>query len=257
MISAFLDWLTAGHLSPNTVRNRRYLVSAFASRHPLATAMTEDVQAHLASRRSASSMSSHLAALRSFYRWANASGRLDRDPTALVRSIRVPVRDMEPVPKDVLDRALRQADERTRFMLLLGARAGLRREEIATFHTGCIGRDYITVIGKGSKQRRIPTHPDLLPYLDELQRWPGWAFPSSRMPGCHVTAETIQKRVSAALGAPWTTHSLRRRFATSAYRATGDIVAVSHLLGHSDTAVTARYVRADDDAMRRAVLAVA
>jgi integrase len=202
-------------------------------------------------------MSSHLAALRSFYRWATASGRLDHDPTLLVRSIRVPTRDMEPVPKVILDRALLLSDNRTRFALLLGSRAGLRREEIATLSDQCVSRGHLVIVGKGSKQRRIPIHPDLRPYLDELTAHPGWAFPSSRLPGCHVTPETIQKRVTAALGEPWTTHSLRRYFALACYDATRDIRAVQALLGHTSPATTARYVRADEDSMRAAVLAVA
>ena len=258
LITAFLDWMAAGQLSPNTVRNRKYLLHAFAARYGLTTATPDDVQAHLAGLRSAASMSSHLAALRTFYRWGIASGRLDDDPTVLVHRIRVPHRDKEPVPKVVLDRALAlHADEETRFALLLGARAGLRREEIATFSDRCIMGEYLVIIGKGNKQRRIYAHPELRPYLDDLQRSPGWAFPSSRMPGCHVTPETIQRRVTAALGEPWTTHSLRRRFAYDAYRATRDLRAVQELLGHADPATTAIYCRADEDTMRAAVLAVA
>lgn len=257
LVLDWLTWLEAGNLSPNTLRNRRYLLGTFIRAYRLAGADTEDIQAHLAGLRSASSKSSHLAALRSFYRWAIAAGRLDHDPTALVRSIRVPSKDMLPVPKVLLDRALLLTDERTRFMLLLGARAGLRREEIATLHSRCIGVDHLTILGKGSKTRRIYIHPDLRPYLDRLAAEGGWAFPSHVYPGKHVTPETVQRAVTAALGEPWTTHSLRRYAATSWYAASKDIRAVQALLGHTSPATTAKYVHADDDAMAAAILRAA
>lgn len=63
---------------------------------------------------------------------------------------------------------------------------------------------------------------------------------------------------SAALGPPWTTHDLRRMFTTRAYDQGGrDLRAVQELLGHSDPTTTTKYVRPNDRAMRRAVLAVA
>ena len=40
--------------------------------------------------------------------------------------------------------------------------------------------------------------------------------------------------------APWTLHTLRHRFATRAYEATGDLVTVSRLLGHASVATTQR-----------------
>lgn len=63
--------------------------------------------------------------------------------------------------------------------------------------------------------------------------------------------------IEAALGDGWTTHSLRHRFATQAYRATRDIRAVQQLLGHSSPTTTARYVLVDEDSLAAAVLAVA
>ena len=93
--------------------------------------------------------------------------------------------------------------------------------------------------------------------MDELRRRPGWAFPSNVKPGEHVTPETIQRAVSAALGEPWSTHDLRRWAATQWYNATRDLRTVQELLGHSDPATTVKYVRPNTDAMRRAVLSVA
>ncbi len=48
-------------------------------------------------------------------------------------------------------------------------------------------------------------------------------------------------------------HKLRHRFATRAFDATRDLVAVQELLGHSDVGTTRRYVEANRDRMAAAV----
>ena len=100
-------------------------------------------------------------------------------------------------------------------------------------------------------------HPALREPCDELRAHPGWAFPSHVLPGRHVTPETIQRLVTKALGEPWRTHDLRKFAATSWYNATLDLRTVQALLGHADPATTVKYVNLNEDAMRRAVLAVA
>ena len=59
---------------------------------------------------------------------------------------------------------------------------------------------------------------------------------------------TITKKVSAALPAGWTCHTLRHAFATEVYRESGrDLLLTQELLGHATPAVTRRYVLVDDD----------
>ena len=48
-------------------------------------------------------------------------------------------------------------------------------------------------------------------------------------------------------------HALRHAFATTCYRATGDILAVSRLLGHSSVATTMRYIQQREGAMAQAL----
>ncbi|MBA2774731.1 MAG: site-specific integrase [Nocardioidaceae bacterium] len=50
------------------------------------------------------------------------------------------------------------------------------------------------------------------------------------------------------LGAGWSGHKLRHRFATTAYAAERDLLAVQQLLGHSRPEVTARYTALPGDA---------
>ena len=68
----------------------------------------------------------------------------------------------------------------------------------------------------------------------------GWMLPG-QING-HLSARRVGELAAEALPAPWTLHTLRHRFATRAYDATGDLVTVSRLLGHASVATTQRYV---------------
>lgn len=254
LIEGWLAWLASGSTAPSTLRQRGYTIRAFAREHHLVTATPEDVQDYLGRPiRGPQARKSTLATLRSFYSWATVRDLVPADPTRFSRSISVPAGVPKPCPESVLGRALARADDQTRLMLYLGAYAGLRRNEIATLHARHVTDDGLVITGKGGKTRRVPIHPLLATRLD-LE---GWAFPSPINKGRHVSPDYVASRVEAALGDGWTTHSLRHRFATQAYRATRDIRAVQQLLGHSSPTTTARYVLVDEDSLAAAVLAVA
>ena len=259
LITGWLAWLESGNLSPNTIRLRRHAITRFAKDRDLLAVTTDEIVAYLAAQPGGDwSRAGHLAAIRSLYAYLHGTGVMDHNPALMVRSVKCHERSRPALPSGVLDRAILLAtDDLTRNALLLGSRAGLRRAEIAAFHSSNLNGDCMTIVGKGGKERTIPLHPDLEPLAASLRARPGWAFPSHVKPGEHVTPETIQRAVSAALGAPFSTHDLRRWFATRAYDATHDLRAVQELLGHSDPSTTSRYVRPNMDAMRRAVLAAA
>lgn len=253
LITEWLDWLASGTTAASTIRQRRYIMRAFAREHDLLTATPDDVQSYLSNpTRGPNGRKSVLASLRSFYKWAVARGHLKQDPTRLARTIRVPQGIPKPVPEAVLARALARADPQTRLMLILGAYAGLRRSEIAAVHHDDITDHGLIVTGKGGRTRRVPIHPRLAVELG----FQGWAFPSPVRPGCHVGPSYVADHVEKVLEG-YTCHSLRHRFATCAYRATRDIRAVQELLGHSSPTTTAKYVLIDEDAKEAAVLAVA
>lgn len=252
LITSYLAWLGV-NAGPATIRARHYQLTAFAREHDLAYVTVEDVTAWLArDSRGPAARKSFLSALRGFYKWAVAADHLDHNPTLLAHSVKVPEGVPKPVPEDVLGRALARADEETRLMLMLGAYAGLRRAEIASLHSDNVTHVGLVVTGKGRKTRRIPIHPNLAPLLT----FDGFAFPSPLRRRDHVSVDYVADKVEAVLEG-WTTHSLRHRFATQAYRATKDIRAVQQLLGHASPTTTARYVLLDEDTLAAVVQAVA
>lgn len=254
-INAWIDYLRGLDRAPDTIRIRRGTLVAFASDYALAEVAMSDVVAWIAARPGGPARrQGHLAGLRGFYRWAVATGRLDHDPTTLIPGYHVPRPAKMPAPEHILAAGLSAAGDLTRRALLLGAYQGLRRAEIAAVHSDDVTDGWLTVLGKGQRRRRIPIHPLL---RDDLAALDGWAFPSPRCPGEHVSPGTIARWITEALGDGWTPHSLRRRLGTRSYRASRDIRAVQQILGHASVATTQLYVYADEDSLIAALGAVA
>lgn len=162
-----------------------------------------------------------------------------------------------PIPEDRLRDGLRAAEGRTWLILRLAAEAGLRRGEIAQVHASDLSLDVLgwslLVHGKGERERVVPLSKDLASAV-RLRCAGGWMLPGAI--GGHLSARRVGELAGEVLPAPWTLHTLRHRFATRAHDASGDLVAVSRLLGHASVATTQRYV-ATDAARLRAVAAAA
>lgn len=252
------EWLAAGGASPGTVRLRSHYVAEFGRLHADPWAVTgDDVVAYLVrSDWAPETRKSAGTSLRSFYRWAVATGRTELDPTATVPKVHVPAGVPRPAPEVVLLDALARANREDRLILLLGAYAGLRRSEIAGLRCSDVDGQAIRVSGKGGRVRLVPLHPIL---QDEFPCDHGdtWVFPSPVRQGEHVCPDYVADRAQRLLGDGWTTHTLRHRFATQAYRGSRDLRAVQTLLGHSKPETTARYVAVVQDDLTAAVAAIA
>lgn len=258
-LTTWQTWLQAANLSPQTIRLRAYQMSRFARSHPDLLGVGVDSLVEWLGRPqwSTDTKRSQRAALRSFYGWAHATGLIETDPSRLLPKIQPAKHQPRPAPEDVIESGLASADERTRLMIILGAREGMRRGEIAKVHSDDLIRDLtgwsLVVHGKGRKERIIPLADDVATML--LARPAGWAFPGG-VDG-HLSDDRVGVLLSRALPGHWTAHPLRHRFGTVVYRRTGDIRAVQELLGHESLATTQQYVGIDEDTLRAAVLAAA
>lgn len=191
-----------------------------------------------------------------FYRWAHGRGYVLEDPAAGLPSVRVPVALARPTPEHLVARLARD-DDRVGYMAMLAAYAGARCAEIARLEPcrDLVG-DELTIHGKGGRVRAVPVvHPPLLARLRRDVMRGGYAFPNGL--GGHLSPGHVSRLLSDALPDGWTGHTLRHRFATTAYRGTRDLLAVSELLGHARVDTTQRYVRLPDDALRAAVASAA
>lgn len=246
------DYLSAIRLShrPATVRLRSYQLRHFA-RHihprPLLKATRADVVAWMARTPAPETRSSSRSALASFYDWCVLEGHLEVSPVVRVPLVRRRPGVPRPAPDSVVDAGLASLDARTRLMVLIGVKSGLRVGEIARLHTSDFHDIGMRVHGKGGRERLVPVHPVLLAEVARLPR--GYLFPSPHPAHRHLTPGHVSKLMSAALGQGWTAHNLRHRLASRGYSATLDLVAVQQVLGHSSPTTTMTYVACPTPAM--------
>lgn len=186
-----------------------------------------------------------------------------RDPNsspgdALV-GIRRHVPPPRPTPEDVLRTAVRDAPPRTRLILRLAAELGLRRSEISALHQRDLAEDndgwWLTIDGKGGRTRLLPVTGNL---ADAIRAGgPTFVFPG--LIDGHLSAQWISTLTRRVLPAGWSLHTLRHRFATTAYRQGGrDIISVLTALGHTSIQTTRRYTAgAPPDSIRTTTEAAA
>lgn len=258
-INEFTAWLRAGGQAQGTLRLRRWGLNNLAvatSPHGPWEITTAQLQEWIGNPDwSPNTRKSARATVCRFFQWAQATRRRQDNPAALLLSIRIPPARPRPTPTSVVCAALERADtDQDRLMLLLASFGGLRRSEIAALHADDVRSGFLYIVGKGGRERSLPIHPVLEPFLNRLQERGGWAFPG-RFKG-HCCPDFIGKRLSHLLGPGWTGHSLRHYFATSAYDSTRDLRAVQELLGHASVATTQIYVGIDPASLVKAVCGI-
>ncbi|WP_139738373.1 tyrosine-type recombinase/integrase [Actinomyces wuliandei] len=197
---------------------------------------------------------SYYVSIRAFYTTLLGSP----GPAQALPAVTRPVPPPHPTPEQVYRTALARADERTRAVLYLAGSAGLRRSEIVQARQTDLITDpdagtSLLVHAKGGRGRLIPLTEELTALIRNRSRTnpDGWVFPSRA--GGHISPRWASKLASRILPPGWTLHSLRHRFATTAYAADRDILAVQRLLGHTSVSTTQRYTAPPTNAMRKAV----
>jgi integrase/recombinase XerC len=218
------------------------------------------------------SIARRVGAIRTFYRWATATGRLAKDPAVLlgrpkvVNRLPTVLRPAEAAGLAEAPGAVETAAEaRDPFELAIALRdraalellygSGLRVGEVAALTVGRIdlGRGRVRVLGKGSKERDVPISEYAADAIDAYLQVgrPAMApkgsshlfFNRRRRPFSERDIRSMVQRYGATLlpGRRVTPHTLRHSFATHLLEGGADIRAVQELLGHSSVATTQRY----------------
>jgi site-specific recombinase XerD len=264
----FVEWCSRGALRPSDLDRRalrRYL--GYLDTRGFARA----------------SVARKAAAMRSYLRYLRRHGVIDGDPGAGLRSPkgasrlpRVPHRDEANALLDaaaVDDGAERERgpDDVARAVILRDLAvlevlygAGLRVTECCTLRVADVDfrRGLVTVLGKGSKVRRVPVGE---PARDAVAVWldrgravlavedspPDAMFLNRR--GHRLTprdARRILARHPLPDGRTVHPHALRHAYATHLLEGGADLRAVQELLGHADLATTQIYTHVTGDRLR-------
>lgn len=251
-LSRYEDFLNASGGSAGTVRLRLHHARRFARLAHCPRLVTADM---LLSELGTSglapeSRSSLRSSARKLFGWLYDEGVIENNPALRLPKVRVPQGLPRPAPDGVIAHAVLNARPRTRAMLMLGSYSGLRCCEIAALHSDDIHDGVMRIAGKGGRVRMVPLHPVV---ADALPTTGGYLFPGQH--DGHLSPLWVCKLIGQALPEGWTAHTLRHRFASAAYAADRDLLAVQELLGHSSPVTTRRYTAIPNDALARAVAA--
>lgn len=249
-IQGWADFMRFKGASPRTVTSRTAMLRRVEREHGDPLTLTKaDLIAFLAPYSHASTRSTMLSYLRSFYSWALSEDLVAEDPTARIPSVKVPAGVPRPAPAEVIDRMLATASPRTRSMAALMVYAGMRCFEVAAFRPEHLqrhpdGRWWVDIpTGKGGHHQAvpIPAHE-----AEMILAGPSWA----------VTVQTVQKDVRDALravGSDCTPHQLRHAYGTTMLRSTGNLAKVQRLMRHASPVTTTRYAKVEDEELSAAV----
>jgi integrase/recombinase XerD len=211
--------------------------------------------------RSSATVSRHLAALRSFYRFLVREGMLAQDPTADLESPKLPQKLPRVLTTEEVDLLLGQpttaepAGLRDKAMLELLYATGIRVSELVSLNLDQVHIDngFIRCFGKGEKERIVPLGDVAARCLQEylargrhkLMRDNNQSFFVNQH-GRRLTRQGFWKIIKkyasqAGITKEVTPHTMRHSFATHLLENGADIRSVQEMLGHADISTTQIY----------------
>ncbi len=215
-----------------------------------------------------------VAAVKSFFQFLHAEGRIPRNPTDDMASPRVGKSLPKPLSVTEVDELLEQPARRStpearrdRAMLELLYATGLRVSELVSLDIENIVMDpaspHVRCMGKGAKERVVPIHEQALaavvdylndgrPHLVRNRKEPA-LFVNRR--GERLTRQGFwlilkQYAREAHIDRPVTPHTLRHSFATHMLRGGAPLRNVQELLGHANISTTQVYTQVTNDHVR-------
>ncbi len=154
----------------------------------------------------------------------------------------------------------------TIFQILL--HTGLRLQELQKLNIEQVqGKQFLTVVGKGNKERTIPLTPEMQKVIAEFLEWKGRAGENMRYRAplfCNyrhkkrISPRGIEKRVyfycrKANLERTFSPHAFRHTLGFRLGKAGIGIQVIKKLLGHTDIRISSIYVEPDMDQLINAL----
>ena len=208
------------------------------------------------------SLALRLSALRSFFDWQISQGELKANPAKGISTPKAPRHLPKNIDVDDVNRLLDidlndPLAVRDRAMLEVMYGAGLRLSELVGLDLKHLDLDSgeVWVMGKGSKERRLPIGRNAKAWIDHWLDLRGLfgsdenALFLSKL-GKRISARNVQKRfaewgIKQGLHSHVHPHKLRHSFATHMLESSGDLRGVQELLGHANLSTTQIYTHLD------------
>lgn len=177
LLKAFGLYLERRGYSPETVRSRlSYVRRLLKDVDPHKTTGFEIEEWVYAQGWKPNSINGAITAIRKFFKWMADAGHRSDNPTHSIETITVRFKRPRVADEDAIMRGIAESDLETQVMILLAAECGLRRAEIARVHRDDIRDGWLTVHGKGGRERTVRLTPSLLARIPLLEGW-GYLFP--------------------------------------------------------------------------------
>ncbi len=209
-----------------------------------------------------------LSTARGFFRWLWDTGRIPTNPASSLRNpkqaAKLPAFLTEGESASLLDLpvAVDFKSARLRCLLELLYASGLRVSELVGLDLQDVFSEQRTlrVMGKGSKERLVPFHPEAAEALEKylqfrsghlaLKSLPPTAAIFLNLRGGRLTTTSVRNLLQeavdgAALRARISPHALRHSFASHLLAHGMDLRAIQELLGHASLSTTQRYTHLD------------
>jgi site-specific recombinase XerD len=252
LIEGYLAYLRKESSADNTIDDRRRTLTVLDRDLPygLEEVNIDELETWLwRDGLSAGSRETYYSAIAGFYRWAQAAGYFDFDPTEYITRPKVEQRLPRPVTDDQLIEALERAREPYLTWVKLAAWAGMRCMDIANQPREETTEQVIVIRkSKGLKARAIPTHATIWEAVRDLP--PG---PLTHHCADYISVSTWNYFARTMKMPGVSLHRFRHWFGTMVQRKFKDLRVTQDLLGHRNPATTAGYAMVAAEQMRGAI----
>jgi site-specific recombinase XerD len=216
-----------------------------------------------------STMARKAAAIRCYFSWLAERGIIAADPAARLTAPSATSRLPDLVGAAelavLLDGPLDFSDPvalRDQVVLELLYAAGLRVAELCQLDLGDVDlvAGAVTVMGKGSKERRVPIHERCLEAVEHYLSGARAPFMNERSPsaallfnrrGVRLGPRDVRRILDRRGVLPTHPHALRHTYATHLLDGGADLRVVQELLGHASLATTQLYTHVSKERLQR------
>lgn len=221
---------------------------------------------------SASARARKIATLKSFFKYIKGKRRLiEENPADELETPKIGRK--KPIYMN-LDEATQFIDgiqpnsssPRNYCMMMFFLNLGIRVTELCNLNKSSIQGRYLTVVGKGNKERTVYLNDSCVQALSDYEhsgkhvyKGPGEEPLFVSQKGTRLTRQTVAKIVkqinkqSGLQKDHLTPHKLRHTSATMMYKAGADIRSLQHILGHSSVATTQIYTHIEDEELQHVI----
>jgi site-specific recombinase XerD len=207
--------------------------------------------------------------VRSYFAWLASRDAIAADPAARLSapaaSSRLPDIISAAELAELLDGPLDKSDPvavRDRVVLELLYAAGIRVAELCGLDVDDVDlvASMVTVMGKGSKERRVPIHDHCVAIVEQYLSGSRVAMMNEKSPsaalllnrkGLRIGPRDVRRILDARSPVPTHPHALRHTYATHLLDGGADLRVVQELLGHASLATTQLYTHVSKDRLQR------